>query len=918
MDDLIAEFLTETNENLGELDSDLVQFEQSPNDKDLLGKIFRVMHTIKGTCGFLGLPRLETVAHRAENVLDDFRAGKLEVTTDYVTTIFECLDRIKWIVSEIESTGQEPDGEDDDLIVKLEAITAVANGEAPAANIPAEDDIVIAADLEDAPQAGNGVSIPAAEPDEHGFVPVPAGQTHVPEPAAQPQEAVEAAPAPPPAPPKKTETPAAPKPNMEAKESNLAAQTLRVSVEVLEDLMTMVSELVLTRNQLLQIARTQADSEFATPLQRLNHVVSDLQEGVMKARMQPVGNAWTKLPRIVRDISMELGKKIELEMRGQDTELDRQVLDMIKDPLTHMVRNSADHGIETAEDRIAAGKPETGKIILNAYHDSGHIVIEITDDGKGLSTEKIKAKVIQNGLASAEDLEQMSMQQIQQFIFKAGFSTAEKVTSVSGRGVGMDVVRHNIEKIGGSVELKSEEGKGSRFTIKIPLTLAIVSALIVESAGERFAIPQLAVRELVMISPDDNENKIELINNTPVYRLRNQLLPLVFLDKLLKMDQKKGQKKEGDDKISEIERFQQSSKNKYIVVAQVGKYNFGIIVDVVHDTEEIVIKSVSTMLKRLTIFSGNTILGDGSVIMILDPVGVAKASGDVESKNDIEVSEEAKALEAGPEKTALLLFRTKSSGPRAVPLSLILRIESVRPSQIENANGQMVVQYRGTLMPLTPFDTSVAMDTDEEKPVLVFADERNSMGIIVDDIIDIKDELVDIQISGEDSGSIGSAIINGKATDVIDVAFYMKKTNKGWFKEKAGLDAAGFEQMDTKRKVLLVDDSPFFRNMLVPLLNVAGYDVTAAESPAKALELCEAGHEFDVIVSDIEMPDMNGFQFAEKVRQSSWQNVPIVGLSSHASPADLERGRAAGFTTHIAKFDRDTLLDTLSNTLGTA
>lgn len=468
MDDLIADFLVETNESLEALDQDLLNLEQNPNDKDLLGNIFRLMHTIKGTCGFLGLPRLEKVAHHAENVLGRFRDGDLDVIPEYVTLIFESIDQIKFIVGGIGETGAEPEGTDTDLIERLDAVyegrEAAQAGAAPEPEPEAAPEEA-KAEEEKAPEPAeifeekteaeldalfeNKAEIEAKERAEREKAEAAAVETEKEKKPAPPSAAAAA----------KQQTGAAPVVN----------QTLRVSVDVLENLMTMVSEMVLTRNQLLQILRNQKESEFSAPLQRLNHVVSDLQEGVMKTRMQPIGNAWSKLPRIVRDLSMEMGKKIDLEMIGQETELDRQVLEMIKDPLTHMVRNSADHGVEMPKDRTAAGKPETGKITLSAFHEGGHIIIEIKDDGKGLPMGKIKEKVLANGLATEEELAAMSTQQIQQFIFHAGLSTAEKVTSVSGRGVGMDVVRTNIEKIGGSVELRSTEGEGSTFSIKSPL-----------------------------------------------------------------------------------------------------------------------------------------------------------------------------------------------------------------------------------------------------------------------------------------------------------------------------------------------------------------------------------------------------------------------------------------------------------------
>lgn len=883
MDDLITEFLTETNENLGELDVGLVNLEQNPNDKDLLSQIFRVIHTIKGTCGFLGLPRLEGVAHKAEDVLGLFRDGTLEVTQDYVTIIFESLDRIKYIIGELEANGAEPEGDDSELIAKLAAILENAGADNnDATEILAQMDADIEAEMADIDASAEETPEPAPAPE--------------PEAAQTPQTNGQEPPA-------------------TARESSVANQSLRVNVDVLENLMTMVSELVLTRNQLLQILRSQYESEFSTPLQQLNHVVSDLQEGVMKTRMQPVGNAWAKLPRIIRDINLELGKKIELEMRGQDTELDRQVLELIKDPLTHMVRNSADHGIGTPEERVAVGKPETGKIRLNSYHEGGHIIIEISDDGKGLSTDKIKTKVIQNGLATEEELEELSPQQIQQFIFKPGFSTAEKVTAVSGRGVGMDVVRTNIEKIGGSIELKSTEGKGTNFIIKIPLTLAIVSALIVEAGKEKFAIPQLAVKELVMTSAD-GESRIETIKGTPVFRLRDHLLPLVSLEELLQLSGHVDSSTDMEERESR-ELDEARYANKYIVVTQVGAYTFGVIVDRVFDTEEIVIKPVSNILRNIEIFSGNTILGDGTVIMILDPAGIAKSSGEIDATDTMEVTDEDALRAGGPEKTSLLLFAAGGETPKAVPLELVSRLEEIQTADIEEADGSYVVQYRGSLMPLIPFDKSMEVMEAEKKPVLVFADHHNAMGLIVDRIIDITEEHIDIKIAGTKDHMMGSAIIEDKATDVINVSHFLHTVNQSWFKDHGDEPYAtnGAGRSETKR-VLLVEDSPFFRNMLTPLLKVAGYDVTTAESAMQALELCEAGREFDIIVSDIEMPEMSGFEFAETVKANkSWQNIPLVALSSHATPQDMDRGIKAGFTKYIAKFDRDTLLNTLSQTL---
>jgi two-component system chemotaxis sensor kinase CheA len=686
------------------------------------------------------------------------------------------------------------------------------------------------------------------------------------------------------------------------KESSVAAQSIRVNVEVLEDLMTLVSEMVLTRNQLIQMVRGQDDSEFTAPLQRLSLITTDLQEGVMKTRMQPIGNAWAKLPRIVRDLSVEAGKKIEVQMIGAETELDRQVLELIKDPLTHMIRNSADHGLETPEERRQAGKPETGTIRLNAYHEGGHIIIEIADDGRGLDTERIKAKILENGLVSEAELEGMSDVGIQQFVFKAGFSTAQNVTSVSGRGVGMDVVRTNVEKIGGTIELKSVAGRGTTFTIKIPLTLAIVSALVVECGGQRFAIPQISVLELVRASAHSG-HAIEMINDAPILRLRDRLLPLVSLFNLFDMGERKVSP---DDEV-------------FIVVAQVGTYTFGIMVDKVFDTEEIVVKPVAPILRDIPFYSGNTILGDGSVIMILDPNGIAAATGQgAMSATDAAETAEAKdaILAQGRERSTVLIFRAGSEELKAVPLALVARLEEIDMATAEQSNNQFVVQYRGHLMPLIPFDSAHEWKTEGRQPILVFTEGNRSMGLVVDDIVDIVEDDLNIELSAKEPGLIGSAVIDGKATSVIDAGYYLTRAFPDWF-NTTGMGA--FDSEGGAIRVLLVDDSAFFRNLLKPLLSVAGYDVTAVESARDALKMREAGARFDVIISDIEMPEMDGFEFAREVRgDARWEDVPMVALSAHATEADFERGREVGFNDYVAKFDREVLVRTLTQTIAMA
>ena len=552
-------------------------------------------------------------------------------------------------------------------------------------------------------------------------------------------------------------------------------------------------------------------------------------------------------------------------MVGAETELDRQVLELIKDPLTHMVRNSADHGIEMPNDRLAAGKAATGTVTLNAYHEGGHIIIDISDDGKGLNTDKIKEKALANGLVSEAELENLTTQQIQQFVFSAGLSTAHAVTSVSGRGVGMDVVKTNIEKIGGTVELKSVEGQGTTFNIKIPLTLAIVSALLIECAGERFAIPQISVVELVLASAN-SEHKIETIQNTPVLRLRNRLLPLVSLQNSLKIES-----------LPE----DSHSDEMFIVVAQVGTYTFGIIVDRVFDTEEIVVKPVAPVLRQIPLFSGNTILGDGSVILILDPNGIAAESGDLSLLTAAAADAIESAESSSTDRVALLIFRAGDQTPKAVPLALVARLEEIDVSNVEHSHGQHLVQYRDQLMPLVPIENGCELREEGMQPVIVFSDGDRSMGLIVDEILDIVEDRLNVELVSDHSGFLGSAKIAGQATEIIDTGYFLTQAFDDWFEAAKGVGSG----ISRKKRLLLVDDSPFFRNLLTPMLSVAGYDVTSVESAKSAMAFFEKGMEFDIIVSDIEMPEMDGYEFARSVRNNSdWASIPMVALSSHASP----------------------------------
>lgn len=881
MNELLREFLTEANETLDVVDVDLVRLEQEPNNAELIGRIFRLVHTIKGTCGFLGLARLEALTHAAETMMGKFRDGA-PVTQEAVSLILSVIDRIKEILTELDRSESEPRGSDDDLIRELEAAAHSATVLASRATGRTAGSLVY--QVLERPLRPDEVPLDELE---RAFRETP-GPDPAPVPEAKRPEEQSLREDEPQGNPDRRE-------NTERREeerrgSAQRVQTLRVQVDTLERLMTMVSELVLTRNQLLEVMRRSESTELNTPFQRLSNITGELQEGVMKTRMQPIGNAWAKLPRLVRDLSEELGKKLELELRGEDTDLDRQVLEYIKDPLTHMVRNSADHGIESPAERIAAGKPEAGTISLSAYHEGGLVIIEVSDDGHGLDAERIRARAVKLGLVGEAEAETLSDAQLYRFIFSPGFSTASTVTPVSGRGVGMDVVKHNIDQIGGTIEIKSVPGKSTTFRIKIPLTLAIVSALIVEVAGERFAIPQIAVLELVRVGADA-EHRIEQIKSASVLRLRDQLFPVTPLHSLLQLPRAKG---EADE--------------RFVVMMQVGGRRFGVLVDQVLHTEEIVVKPMSSMLRRIAAFSGNTILGDGSVIMILDPNGLsASIGGSAETNVAQEAAAEQRTAEEREASVALLLFRAGSDEPKAVPISLVTRLEEIDVRQIEMSNGRHVVQYRGGLMPLLPLNASVRVRSEGVQPLLVFIDRERSMGLVVDEIIDIVESPLDIKIGSSTPGVLGSAIVGGRATEIIDVAHFLPLAYADW------LHRSETSYEEKARRILLVDDSAFFRNLLMPVLQANGYEVKTACDGAEALALLERDPNFDCVVSDIEMPGMSGYELAGKLRaHPRTAHVQLIALSSMRTEEAIERGRQAGFNHYIAKFDRGGLLSALA------
>lgn len=699
MDLAIQEFLAESRENLDQLDRDLIAMETDPEGREALDSIFRTFHTIKGTCGFFDFPNLESVTHAAESLLSDLREGQLGWSAAITGVLLHVDDVVRQNLESIGRTGSEVAGNHSRLIATLDGLRTHAPGPVaappsvpPAGPIPTHD-LPGLADRDAAP----------SEPPPHEHSDDPSGFS--------PGEG-----------------------------------TIRVDVSLLDKLMNLVGELVLTRNQIFRLNAAETPPSVQSAALRLNLITSELQEGVMRTRMQPIGNLWNRFPRIVRDLSLQCRKKVGIEMVGKETGLDKAILEAIKDPLTHLLRNAIDHGIEPPEDRLAAGKTAEGTIHLRAYHEGGMVNIEIRDDGAGISPARIRQKALERGLVTAEQASRLDDREALRLIFVPGFSTAATVTSVSGRGVGMDVVKTNVEKIGGTVDLQSEPGQGTTFRVKIPLTLAIIPALIVTSRGDRFAIPQVSLLELVRLEGEEVCRKIEWIQGVALYRLRGDLLPLVDIEKLLGR---------GVSPVGAPGPPADPAVN--IVVLQSDNRRFGLVVPEINDTEEIVVKPLARQLKGLSLFSGTTIMGDGRVALILDVLGLARGAGMVAQKSP---REQARADPAGEAARPFLLIGLGDGSRLALPLGSVSRLEEIDAGAIETSIHREVVQYRGGILPLVRLSERFAgvATTRDRLQVVIASDGGRDVGFVVEDILDIVSEDPKIQDLGRGPGVLGSTL----------------------------------------------------------------------------------------------------------------------------------------------------------------
>lgn len=786
-DEAIKEFLVESYENLDQLDRDFVALEADPSQQDRIAAIFRTIHTIKGTAGFLAFRRLETVAHSGESLLSLIREGTLTLTPDMTSALLTMVDRVRTMLRSIEATGAEGSTEIEDVMARLNNLRTGTGPQPPAYEPRGPSSAVLfddsGAKLTPQPEEPSVAPLELSAPSE------PAAVASLPVAAAAPASAAAPAPAAPvaaaPAAPAAAAPARAPEsPADTTSSSNVSDSNVRVDVGLLDKLMNLVGELVLTRNQIVQYGARLEDAQFVGASQRLNLITTELQEHVMKTRMQPIGNVWSKLPRVVRDLAVSLGKQIRIEMSGKETELDRTVLEAIKDPLTHIVRNAVDHGIESPDVRASRNKPRTGTLRLRAYHEGGQVNIEIADDGGGLRLEAIQKKAVERGLITTERAARLSQHELMQLVFLPGFSTAEKITNVSGRGVGMDVVKTNIERIGGTVELVTTPGAGTTIKIKIPLTLAIVPALTVASGAQRYAIPQSSLVELVGLDGDQARSVIEWVHGTPVYRLRGRLLPLVSLNEQL------GQ---GD----RLKTVLDAGRPTNIVVLSADERQFGLVVDEVHDTEEIVVKPLGQELKGIPVFAGATIMGDGRVALILDTLGLAQHANAVSRTREQTHREKPKAAMEREgatiaEHQAWLLFGVGEEGTMAVPLAQVARLEEIPRARLERTGQRIVVQYRGAILPLIELDRMMGhggSSAEDSLPVIVYSEGDKSVGFVVRRILDVVEDAVTVERMNSQPGVLGAAVVQGKVTDLLDVRGLIR-SHDPYFFDSAGRSAA--------------------------------------------------------------------------------------------------------------------------------
>jgi two-component system chemotaxis sensor kinase CheA len=871
MDDreIISEFVVESREHLADIENQLLSIEAAGADVDaeLVNTVFRAVHSIKGAAGFLGFSTVAQLAHDLENVLNHIRNGQLVPSAEVTNVLLRSADRLRALIDDINHSNGFDVTEYLDALQKVVADLVAEEARALGDSQLQERFPSVERTLAEPAEPATTPPRRAAQDRGPGALPTAAGPAVEPAPTAS--------------------TPA---------ESNI-----RVAVTVLDRLMNLAGELVLARNQLLQTAANSDHAALGSVASRMNQVTSELQETIMQTRLQPIATVFGRFPRVVRDLSNGLGKQCQLTIEGQEVELDKSIIEAVNDPLTHLVRNAVDHGIESPEARIQAGKPPVGTLALRAFHQAGKVNIQISDDGRGIDVARLKEKAIARGLLSAEQGRIMSDREAIQLIFRPGFSMAEQVTEVSGRGVGMDVVKTNIERLGGTVAVDTQLGKGTTVHVKLPLTLAIIPSLVVRSAGRRYAIPQTSIRELVRVKAAEAAQRIERVKRAEVFRLRGDLLPLIRLNNALNQEAPSG--------------TTGPARAVSIIVVEAGHLRYGLIVDGLCDSEEIVVKPLGRHMKGCNCLAGATILGDGRVALILDIAGIATHSQLAVVEE--EPTRETSAVDASQETQAILMFSNHPSEYFGIPMELVARLERVPTDQIDSVGGQQVLQYRGGTLPLLSLEGYVACKPREEAAhihVAVFAAAQREIGLLVPELFDIRSVPTQVDtFTFREPGILGSLVYEHKTVRLVDLHELTRKAHPEWY------DAQPVPQTSegAAPRILLVEDSDFFRKQLAGFLETAGYEVQGCEDGHIAWNTLQApDSHFDLVVTDIEMPNMNGIELAECIRSNPrWAQLPVIAVSSLAGEDDILRGRRVGIDEYHVKLDREQLMASVARLL---
>jgi len=924
MDDteLLSEFVEEAREHLGGIEMQLLQIEAmgAEINDDLVNTVFRAIHSVKGAAGFLGLTQINNVAHRLENVLGKVREHELIPDPYKVDVMLKGADRLRTLIDSIESSNETDNTE---LCERLDEVLAGKVGTAEPADTesaeakptktpakprkprtrkaaPAAKKTTrkVATSRKTTAKRKQPVAAEASLEAAEATVEQALNEPPSDEPDTSPKGSSKSKPA-----PKANEATSA----ADASKKHNAAgpeATIRVGVRVLDRLMNLAGELVLSRNQLLRVLSEQNrnSANLDAIASGLDQVTTELQATIMQTRMQPIGNVFNKFPRVIRDLSASLNKQIALEMEGTEVEVDKTIVEAIADPLTHLVRNSCDHGIEMPDARVAAGKPAIGTVELRAFHQAGKVIIEIIDDGGGMDPDRLRRIAVSKGILSKEAADQLSDRDAINQIFAPGFSTAEQVTAVSGRGVGMDVVRTNIELLGGTVEIESELGSGSTIRITLPLTLAIVPSMIVAVDNRRYALPQTNIVELVQT--DGREKRIERVNRAEVLRLRGKLIPLVRLCETLKLKR--------EDQSSECE----SAKDEcQLVVVEAGRRQFALAVDRVLDSEEIVVKPLGRHLSNLPLLAGSTILGDGRVAMILDAAGIS-SKVDLVSETDEEQKEKHRELskDQATDFQRLVLLSVGPDDHFAVSMDIVSRIERVKNETIDQVGKHRVLKYRGGTLPLLAINDVVpvtSVDDTEYVHVIVFRVYGHEVGLVAPHLDDIRDcDLLFGDDSSRDNGVAGIAVIDDRPTRLLDLYGLTQIVRPEWFERNTEAQQAQRENT----AILVCEDSPFFRNFLSRMLQEEGYHVSSFEhGEAGWAALSESPGKFDLLLTDVEMPELDGVELTRRVRADGrFEKLPIIALTSLADEESVLRGREAGVNDYQVKMNKPELLASIT------